>query len=143
LKHAQADPYAAPAEPACMSLPQELAALEEVLGPDVAEPPRRIEASRLIGRAIRGLIPHRDVMRFITGAGRKEKALARAAMAGWARRGYLKGLAQNLDCSTRIASAGDVARPAAAIAPVLIIPTATALAPAADLAIEPDASVNP
>jgi hypothetical protein len=102
LKHAKADPYAAPAAPACETIPHEIAALDEVLGPDADTPAQktkmRARANRLISQALRSTIPHRDVVRFVTGADRRDKALNQAAMAGWARRGFLKGMEVNLGC---------------------------------------------
>lgn len=104
LEKAKADPYAQPAEPVCERLPEELTALDEALGPD-ADAPRpkrrllRLQPTKWVGQAMRSAIPHRDVVRFLTGADRKQKALNDAAMAGWARRGYLKGLAKTLACT--------------------------------------------
>lgn len=145
LKTARADPYAAPAAPACETIPREIAALDEVLGPDSDAPAvktkMRVRAEGLVMQGIRGFIPHRDWIRFATGAGRRDKALNEAAMAGWARRGFLKGMEINLGCPERPASArrelrdGSAAKPtdaavAGAEAPVLLRASAT---PAADL----------
>jgi hypothetical protein len=121
LEKAKADPYAPPAEPACERLPEELAALDEALGPD-ADVPRpkhrllRLQPAKWMGQAMRSAIPHRDVVRFLTGADRKQKALNDAAMAGWARRGYLKGLAKTLAC-TPPPAADETQQSAAAAAP--------------------------
>jgi hypothetical protein len=102
LKLAKADPYAAPTSPACDTIPREIAALDAVLGPDADTPAQktkmRARANRLISQALRSTIPHRDVVRFVTGADRRDKALNSAAMAGWARRGFLKGMEVNLGC---------------------------------------------
>lgn len=95
LKQAKADAYAPPSGSICEAAPREIAALDEILGPDADAPPQKeaaVNPGKLITKAVRGLIPHRDVLRFLTQAGKKEKELADAAMAGWARRGYLKGL---------------------------------------------------
>lgn len=117
LQQAKADPYAPPAEPVCRSLPAEIDALNEVLGPDADQPQKkRNAAAKWVGGAVRGLIPHRDVIRFLTGAGKKDDALKQAAMAGWARRGYLKGLAKTLDCTSgTTVAASEAGQPAAAI----------------------------
>ena len=117
LKKAKADPYAAPPAPACESIPKEIAALDEVLGPDADAPPDKSSANpgQLLGAAVRTIIPHREIIRFITGAGRKEKSRNEAAMAGWSRRGYLKGMAVNLGCAER--EAGAPPPPAVAAAP--------------------------
>jgi hypothetical protein len=121
LQKAKADTYAPPAEPICQSLPAEIDALNEVLGPDADQAKLKTStttrATRWMGGAVRGLIPHRDVIRFLTGAGKKDDRLKDAAMAGWARRGYLKGLAKTLDCTSGTSVAAlDAARPAATIA---------------------------
>lgn len=120
LQKAKADTYAAPADPVCQSVPAELDTLNGVLGPDAdqAEIKRSntTKATKWVGGAVRGLIPHRDVIRFLTGAGKKDDRLRDAVLAGWARRGYLKGLAKTLDCTSGAAVAAvDAARPAAAI----------------------------
>jgi len=98
LKQAKADPYAIPID--CEVVNSELAQLNEALGPDAHEPPAKTnQVGKLVTKAIRGLIPHRDVVRFVTGAGRKESALQQAAMAGWARRGYLRGISRQMSCN--------------------------------------------
>jgi hypothetical protein len=118
LKKAKADPYAPPEGPVCQSLPAEIEALNAALGPDADQAPLKSHrVAKWVGGAVRGLIPHRDVIRFLTQAGKKDDALKQAALAGWARRGYLKGLAKNLDC-TSTATAESAAEPAAAAAPV-------------------------
>lgn len=95
LKQAKAAPYAVPPGPVCESAVAELDALNGVLGPDAHEPQLKTnQVGKFVTKAIRGLIPHKDVLRFVTGAGRKESALQQAAMAGWARRGFLRGLTQ-------------------------------------------------
>jgi hypothetical protein len=100
LRKAKADPYAPPAEPACQSVPQEIEQLNAALGPDADQEQKKTNhVTKLVGGAIRGLIPHRDVIRLLTGAGKKDDAAKQAALAGWARRGYLKGLAKTLDCT--------------------------------------------
>ncbi|HSV03526.1 MAG TPA: hypothetical protein VLI41_10000 [Phenylobacterium sp.] len=115
LKRAAADPYAPPAAPACVTLPQELAQLDALLGPDINPPKARtFSPTDWVGHAIRGAIPYRSYIRFLTGADRKEKALSRAAMAGWARRGFLKGLAAKLDCPSPVQTAEAAPPPAQA-----------------------------
>jgi hypothetical protein len=141
LKHAKADPYAAPAAPACETIPHEIAALDEVLGPDADSPTQktkmRARANRLISQALRSTIPHRDVVRFVTGADRRDKALNQAAMAGWARRGFLKGMEVNLGCTAhgQVAQAADHAgEPAAARETVALAPFPYGAVPAHDAA---------
>jgi hypothetical protein len=138
LKEAKADPYAAPRAVNCRSLAQEISALDDVLGPDADMPSEktrmRARANRLIGQALRGVIPHRDVVRFVTGADRRDKALNQAAMAGWARRGFLRGMEVSLHCADShvekaVASTGearDAAATAQARAPIALEPIAPA-----------------
>jgi len=109
LKTAKADPYAAPPAPACESIPREIATLDTVLGPDADAPPQKTKAANQAGDlmtdAVKSLIPHRGVVRLLTGASRRDKQRADAAMAGWTRRGYLKGMYLNLGCAEREAGA--------------------------------------
>ena len=115
LKDIEADPYRAPPAPACASIPQELIALDQVLGPDVdTHVAHKATAAEFMGGAVRGLLPYGGVVRVVTGAGRRDRALIRAAMAGYARRGYLRGLEQSLKCE---APADGKAANASAIVP--------------------------
>lgn len=118
LKQAKENPYAPPAEPQCASVPQELAALNDLLGPDADQEGKGASAGDVVGGAVRSFIPHRNIFRIVTGANKKDAELNEAIKAGWARRGYLKGLAKTLDCtSPRMAAAEPPAVPAAAVAP--------------------------
>ena len=144
LKQAQADPYAPPADPACATVPAEIARLDALLGPDIDQPkPKTIVPTDFVGHAVRSAIPYRSAIRFVTGADRKETEKAQAEKAGWARRGFLKGLAAKLDCPspTQTAEAPRLDLPpaitlASGPAPVLQVapaPTQTASAgPVAD-----------
>jgi hypothetical protein len=111
LQQARADPYRAPAEPACESIPREILALEQALGPDVDGLKTRTGAGEMAAHYVRGLIPYRGVVRFLTGADNKDKKLQAAATAGYARRGFLRGLEANLRCApspdTKVADLGD------------------------------------
>lgn len=93
-------PYAAPDPRACESIASELAGLDAVLGPDVdvLDANGEDQIGEWARGAVRGLVPYRGVVRFLTGAGRRERELARAVLAGTARRGYLKGLRESLAC---------------------------------------------
>ncbi|HEX3364707.1 hypothetical protein [Phenylobacterium sp.] len=111
LKQVQADPYRAPAAPACESIPQEILALNQVLGPDVDG--ERVKASKvhMALNYARGMIPYRGYVRFLTRADSKDKALQAAATAGYARRGFLRGLGAQLQCApaadTAVANVSD------------------------------------
>jgi len=102
LKEVAADPYRAPAEPACETIPAELVALNRVLGVDADQPKPKTslarKATKAIGGAVRGFIPYRDEVRFLTQADKKDTQLRDATRAAWARRGFLRGLEANLHC---------------------------------------------
>jgi hypothetical protein len=131
LKKAKANTYAAPAAPACQSIPREIAALDAVLGPDMDAPAEKQKASDQAGDLVtdvaKSLIPHRSIIRFLTGADRRDKERTEAATAGWARRGYLKGMYVNLGCAERGPSSP---------------PTETAALPAAPAEASADAAVS-
>ena len=141
LKQAKAEPYAIPEGSVCESAAAELAALNEALGPDANEPqPKTNQAARLVTKAIRGLIPHKDVLRFVTGAGRKESALQQAAMAGWARRGFLRGLTHECGKDSVIAAA----TPSAPVeSPPLALAADNAAIPVSDTVPAPDVHPAP
>jgi len=117
LKQAASAPYVAPVAAGCDGIAHEIAALDAVLGPD-ADAPRKggLDATRFVGQAVKSLIPYRSVVRVVTGADRKQKERDAAAMAGWARRGYLKGLQANQGCP------GATAQTVVAAAPLLTVP---------------------
>lgn len=94
-----AAPYTLPATPDCAAMAREIAELDQILGPDVdAVAAARDGAGDAFGSAARGIIPYRWVMRLMTQAGRRDRELRLAVLAGTARRGYLKGLRLGLSC---------------------------------------------
>jgi hypothetical protein len=99
LQQARADPYRAAAEPACETIPREIMALNEALGPDVDALKTRTGARQMAAGYVRGMVPYRGVVRFLTGADGKDKKLQAAATAGYARRGFLRGLEASLHCA--------------------------------------------
>jgi hypothetical protein len=111
LKTVQADPYHAPAEPACQSIPQEILALDQVLGPDVDGEQAKSSKVHMAMNYARGMIPYRGYVRFLTRADSKDKALQRAVTAGIARRAFLRGLEAHLQCApaadTQVADISD------------------------------------
>jgi hypothetical protein len=108
LKAVQADPYRYPAAPACESIPQEILALDQVLGPDVDGEQAKSSKAHMAMNYARGMIPYRGYVRFLTRADSRDKALQAAATAGYARRGFLRGLEAHLQCAptpeTKVAS---------------------------------------
>lgn len=142
LQEARAQPYAPPDGDDCQAIQAEIAELDAVLGPDADTPAAQEgvgkKAGKLLTGAIRGLIPHRMVVRMVTGAERKDQARAEAAMAGWARRGYLKGMQAQLACP------GSTAAPAppAAVAEAEERRAAAAAPPHAEAAAIPAAAIT-
>lgn len=104
LEQAALAPYAPPSGPKCAALITDLAALNEVLGPDydAAEPAKENKAGKLAAAGgetvVNSLIPFRGLVREISGAAPADRRLAAATTAGVARRGYLRGLAQARRC---------------------------------------------
>jgi hypothetical protein len=99
----KAEPYKAPAAPACDTVPAEILAISELLGADLDAPPPEPEDSKksLMSKSegvARSLVPYGGVVRFVTGANKKDKELREAVLAGYARRGFLRGLQLNLKC---------------------------------------------
>lgn len=94
-----ADPYVLPSPPDCAAMARDIAALDEILGPDVdAVAASRDATGDAFGSAMRGVIPYRWVMRLMTQAGRRDRDLRLAVLAGTARRAYLKGVRKGLAC---------------------------------------------
>lgn len=98
LKAARSNPYALPADVSCPMLLEQIAALDATLGPDLDAPQARKDDD-LVMAGVRSILPYGGVVRFVTGAGRKEKRMVDAALAGWERRGFLKGTARMMGCA--------------------------------------------
>jgi hypothetical protein len=99
LKEVQANPYRYPVSPACESIPKEIVALNQVLGPDVDGEQAKTSKVHMAMNYARGMIPYRGYVRFLTRADSRDKALQAAATAGYARRGFLRGLEAHLQCA--------------------------------------------
>jgi hypothetical protein len=99
LKTVRADPYRAPAEPACESIPQEILALNQVLGPDVDGEQAKTGKAHMAMNYARGMIPYHGYVRFLTRADSKDNALQKAVTAGVARRAFLRGLEAHMQCA--------------------------------------------
>lgn len=92
----------------CRALENEIAQLNEVLGPDISElqeesrtEKREQGVSRVAGAFIGGLIPFRSVVRELTGANAAKRRFLEALAAGNARRSFLKGVAVTKGCSVQ------------------------------------------
>jgi len=96
------DPYSVP-PPDCSALNGEIARLDEILGADVDAP--RKSDDDMVGAitlaAVRNVtrLPFRGVIREVTGAAPKERAMRQALLAGAVRRAYLKGMRVTLKCT--------------------------------------------
>jgi hypothetical protein len=103
LRSAADAPYQIASPVGCEALDQEIARLDEALGPDVdAESPEEPGVvERAVTGAVRGAIPYRWALRWMIGAESKERAFAEAVQAGTARRGFLKGMRRGLACGKR------------------------------------------
>jgi hypothetical protein len=117
LKDIKADPYKQPGQPICDTVPLEIQQITDLIGPDLntqATADDKSLASRGADVA-RGLVPYRGVVRFVTGANKKDEELREAIMAGYARRGFLRGIQLNLKCHpepTPVADPSPAAKPA-------------------------------
>jgi hypothetical protein len=95
-------PYEAPAVLDCADLGARVRALDAELGPvldDAARPVRgEHTAARLLIGGVKSSIPYFGWLRRLTGADRRQRLVQAAFAAGYARRGYLKGLGAQLGC---------------------------------------------
>jgi hypothetical protein len=111
LRRAGEDPYALPSDAGCPWIHQEVAQLDDALGPDIdvkdpAPAGRVAQGSAMVGRqavdAVRdlstGWIPMRNWVRRLTGAQQHSSEVQRAISAGVARRAFLKGMARSQGC---------------------------------------------
>lgn len=95
-------PYHAPRR--CRDIAAELGHLNEALGPDFDHPPAKgDDRATLIAQAggeflVNSLIPFRGLVREVTGAAGAERRRIAAVNAGIARRGFLRGLANERRC---------------------------------------------
>lgn len=113
LLRAVADTYAAPSSLDCAALGAEIIEIDAILGPDLdtlkaADRSDDFARTAFVG-ALRSLIPYHGVIRFLSGANKRERRIAEAIAAGAVRRGYLKGLGASIGCGP---PAAPVATPA-------------------------------
>jgi hypothetical protein len=103
LRAIVAAPYNLATPPDCADLARQIADLDDLLGPDVdAPPPAKADlehsAGHALGSVVRGAIPYRWALRWVTQAGRLDRELRQAVLAGAARRAFLKGVQRGLAC---------------------------------------------
>jgi hypothetical protein len=97
LARVEADPYGLPNPLDCPGISAEVAELEAVLGPDVDDKTKaKKDGSDLVSDALRSALglPMRGIVRRVSGAEKRDRARARAVLAGIARRSFLKGVAR-------------------------------------------------
>lgn len=115
LAQVKADPYKAPSAPACDTIPVEITQLSALIGPDIdagtTEPDKSLTQRGM--EAAKGFVPYSGVVRFMTGANKKDKEMREAVMAGFARRGFLRGMEVNMKCHEPPAATAADATPAA------------------------------
>jgi stage V sporulation protein SpoVS len=101
LVQASAAPYDREGLATCKGLRAAIADLDAVLGPDmdVATAERdRISPGRMATSVIGSFIPFRGIIREISGAAEHQRDFQAAIVAGAVRRGYLKGLGEQMGC---------------------------------------------
>ncbi|MFA9200362.1 MAG: hypothetical protein ACEQR8_04115 [Cypionkella sp.] len=116
LLAAAADPYASAGLRKCADIAAAIAPLDAALGPDmdVADVAgERVSAGAVAKSVVASFIPFRGVIRELTGAADHQREFQAAIYAGAVRRGFLKGLGQQMKCAyparpafTRVAAPG-------------------------------------
>ena len=94
-------PYALRGAGTCRQIASSIAALNDVLGADYggeAAPKKRNLAKAGGAAVVNSLIPFRGLVREVSGAGPAERRLNAAIDAGFARRGFLRGLQRAKGC---------------------------------------------
>jgi len=111
LAKAQENPYDLRGLERCQAIGAELALLDEALGADADAPP--VEEDKdlkekgvgLLRTGVQAVTPYRGLIRRLSGASAYEKKVQEAIEAGFARRGYLKGLGLKMNCAPPAAPA--------------------------------------
>lgn len=107
LLHANAVPYEPPKGGDCRAINSEIGDLDKALGPDLdlatgedKSVSKKVSDMTfdLARGAVSGLIPFRGVVRYVTGAEKRARAINEALIAGTVRRSYLKGYGEMLGC---------------------------------------------
>ena len=86
----------------CEDIEREIARLDAALGSDLdseQDETDRLSMGKLAESAVASFIPFRSVIREISGAAEAQRALREAVVAGFTRRGFLKGLGEARDCA--------------------------------------------
>ncbi|MFM6830121.1 MAG: hypothetical protein ACKOVA_07300 [Novosphingobium sp.] len=102
LQAAVADPYDLAGLRTCPQLSRAVTELDTVLGPDRDIPADRAEklsVGRVAQAAVGSFIPFRGIIREVSGANKRQRAVDDAVEAGTARRSFLKGYGQARGCT--------------------------------------------
>ena len=102
LQAAVADPYDLGGLRTCKQISGAVSELDVVLGPDRDIPQDRAEklsAGRVAQAAVGSFIPFRGIIREVSGANKRQRAVDDAVEAGTARRSFLKGYGQARGCA--------------------------------------------
>lgn len=108
LVAASQNPYSLKGIRTCRDISAAFHALTEVIGPDFT--PGQIKKENKAGKlaeaggqtVVNSLIPFRGLVREVTGAAPAQRRLNRAIDAGYARRGFLRGVHQTRKCRTKL-----------------------------------------
>ncbi|MFM5917232.1 MAG: hypothetical protein ACKOOL_06825 [Novosphingobium sp.] len=102
LQIAVRDPYDLNGLRTCAQLSYAISELDALLGPDRDIPQDRAEklsAGRVAQAAVGSFIPFRGLIREVSGANKRQRAVDDAVEAGTARRSFLKGYGQARGCA--------------------------------------------
>ena len=103
LQTAVRDPYADQGLATCNDIVAEIARLDTVLGADFdianEDADGGISRGRVAQSVVGSFIPFRGLVREVSGANSKQRAVNLAITAGMVRRGFLKGTGQQRGCS--------------------------------------------
>jgi hypothetical protein len=152
LQKAAANPYDMAGTADCAAIAAEIASLDGALGADKDAPPSETPEAKGPGVAgvlkagVQAVIPYRGIVRQVSGANAHEKTVSEAVQVGFARRGFLKGRAIEMNCPAPASPAWYTPTPELVAAPVDIpppVPPAPELAAAPLSLPEPPASSAP
>ncbi|MES2498471.1 MAG: hypothetical protein V4618_20330 [Pseudomonadota bacterium] len=108
LQAANAAPYGLKGIRTCRDLSKAFHELSDVMGPDFS--PGEVKKENRAGKLaeaggktiVNSIIPFRGLVREVTGAAPAQRRLERAIEAGFARRGFLRGVHQARGCKTKL-----------------------------------------
>lgn len=105
LMKAADEPYAKPQGGTCKAVNEELVALDAALGPDLDSDAEGRKGAGMVSDLLKGAtkLPFSGVVRRVTGAHKHQQKLEAAVVAGVARRGYLRGVAEAKGCQIQAA----------------------------------------